>query len=92
MVISSGTFRALGPINQFTFLFRFSMSEKLCLNWNDFQDNVKSAFKNLRDDQDFADVTLACEDGQKIEAHKVILAASSPVLQKLLNLNKHPTH
>ena len=66
------------------------MSEKLCLNWNDFQDNVKSAFGNLRDDQDFADVTLACEDGQKIEAHKVILAASSPVLQNLLNLNKHP--
>ena len=66
------------------------MSEKLCLNWNDFQDNVKSAFGNLRDDQDFADVTLACEGGQKIEAHKVILAASSPVLQNLLNLNKHP--
>ena len=66
------------------------MSETLCLNWNDFQDNVKSAFGNLRDDQDFADITLACEDGQKIEAHKVILAASSPVLQNLLNLNKHP--
>ena len=54
------------------------MSEKLCLNWNDFQDNVKSALKNLRDDQDFADVSLACEDGQKIEAHKVILVTSSP--------------
>ena len=66
------------------------MSEKLCLNWNDFQDNVKSAFGNLRDDQDSADVTLACEDGQKIEAHKVILVASSPFLQKLLKLNKHP--
>ena len=66
------------------------MSETICLNWNNFQDNVKSAFGNLRDDQDFADVTLACEGGQKIEAHKVILAASSPVLQNLLNLNKHP--
>ena len=66
------------------------MSETICLNWNNFQDNVKSAFGNLRDDQDFADITLACEDGQKIEAHKVILAASSPVLQNLLNLNKHP--
>ena len=66
------------------------MSEKLCLNWNDFQDNVKSAFGNLRDDQDFTDVTLACEDGHTIEAHKVILVASSPFLQKLLKLNKHP--
>ena len=66
------------------------MSEKLCLNWNDFQDNVISAFGNLRDDQDFADVTLVCEDGHKIEAHKVILVTSSPFLEKLLKLNKHP--
>ena len=41
------------------------MSEKLCLQWNDFQDNIKSAFGNLREDNDFADVTLACEDGQQ---------------------------
>ena len=54
------------------------MSEKLCLQWNDFKDNVNSAFVNLREDKDFSDVTLACEDGQQVEAHKVILAASSP--------------
>ena len=66
------------------------MSEKLCLQWNDFQENVKSAFRNLREDKDFADVTLACEDGQQVEAHKVILAASSPFFQKLLGRNKHP--
>ena len=66
------------------------MSEKLCLQWNDFQDNVKIAFGNLREDNDFADVTLACEDGQQVEAHKVILAASSPFFQKLLGRNKHP--
>ena len=28
------------------------------------------------------DVTLACEDKQKIDAHKVILAASSPNCQQ----------
>ena len=50
------------------------MSEKLCLQWNDFQDTIKSAFGNLREDNDFADVTLACEDDQQVEAHKVILA------------------
>ena len=32
------------------------------------------AFGSLRDDGDFADVTLACEDDQPVEAHKVILA------------------
>ena len=45
------------------------MSEKLCLKWNDFQDNVNSAFGSLREDSDFTDVTLACGDGQQIEAH-----------------------
>ena len=32
-----------------------------------------SAFENLSDNNDFADVTLACEDGQRVEAHKVML-------------------
>ena len=66
------------------------MSEKLCLQWNDFQANIRSAFGSLREDNDFTDVTLACEDGQQVEAHKVILAASSPFFQKLLGRNKHP--
>ena len=66
------------------------MSEKLCLQWNDFQDNIKSAFGNLREDNDFADVTLVCEDGQQVKTHKVILAASSPFFQKLLGRNNHP--
>ena len=50
------------------------MSEKLCLQWNDFKENVIFAFGSLREDNNFADVTLACEDGQQVEAHKVILA------------------
>ena len=65
------------------------MAEKLCLQWNDFQDNVKNAFGQLRRTADFVDVTLACEDGQQIEAHKVILAASSPFFQRILKGNKH---
>ena len=35
-------------------------------------------------------MTLACEDGQQIEAHKVVLSSSSPFFGKLLNKNKHP--
>ena len=66
------------------------MSEKLCLQWNDFKENVNSAFGRLRDDKEFSDVTLACEDGQQMEAHKVILAASSPFFEKILQRNKHP--
>ena len=65
------------------------MSEKLCLQWNDFQNNVINAFGHLRDTTDFVDVTLACEDGRQIEAHKVVLAASSPFFEKILKGNKH---
>ena len=65
-------------------------SEKLCLQWNDFKQNICSSFGALRGDVDFTDVTLVCEDGQQIEAHKVILAASSPFFRELLRKNKHP--
>ena len=66
------------------------MSEKLCLKWNDFQENLNSVFGSLRQDNAFTDVTLACVDGKQLEAHKVILAASSPFFQNLLrNKNKH---
>ena len=64
------------------------MTEKLCLQWNDFKDNVNFAFETLRKDSDFTDVTLACEDGQ-LEAHKVILAASSPFYRNIFKRNKH---
>ena len=31
------------------------MSEKLCLQWNDFKDNAIGAFASLSQDKDFAD-------------------------------------
>ena len=65
------------------------MSEKLCLKWNDFQENLNSAFGSLREDNAFTDVTLACVDGEQLETHKVILATSSPFFQNLLGRNKH---
>ena len=64
--------------------------EKLCLQWNEFKQNISTSFGDLRGDKDFTDVTLACEDGQQVEAHKVILAASSPFFKKLLRENNHP--
>ena len=38
------------------------------------------AFRELRKDKDFFDVTLACDDDQ-IQDHKVILSACSPFIQ-----------
>jgi len=64
--------------------------EKLSLKWNDFQENVISSFGLLREEYEFADVTLACEDGRQVNAHKVILASSSPFFMNLLRKNNHP--
>eukprot|EP00092_Neocalanus_flemingeri_P012017 GFUD01012954.1.p1 GENE.GFUD01012954.1~~GFUD01012954.1.p1 ORF type:complete len:406 (-),score=106.77 GFUD01012954.1:124-1341(-) len=63
-------------------------SEKFCLRWNDFESNISDAFKELREEKDFFDVTLACDDSQ-IEAHKVILSACSPFFRNILRRNPH---
>jgi len=63
-------------------------SEKFCLRWNDFESNISCAFRELREDKDFFDVTLACEEKQ-IEAHKVILSACSPFFRAVLRKNPH---
>ena len=34
-------------------------SEKFCLRWNDFESNVSSAFKDIRDEKEFFDITIA---------------------------------
>ena len=66
-------------------------SEKFSLKWNDFQENVSSAFSTLREDTTFTDVTLVSEDGKHIQAHKVILSASSPFFKNILKMIKHPS-
>ena len=63
-------------------------SEKFCLRWNDFEANVSGAFRELREEKDFFDVTLACDDNQ-LEAHKVIISACSPFFRNVLRRNPH---
>ena len=66
------------------------MSGKLFVNWDDFRANSYNSIKKLRASSDFADVTLACEDGGEVEAHKFLLSAASPFFQNLLLRNPHP--
>ena len=66
-----------------------TMSEKFFLKWNDFKGNVLTFIRSIKDNSDFSDVTLACEDGIQMDAHKMILACSSPVFQNILKTNKH---
>jgi len=62
--------------------------EKFCLRWNDFESNITQGFKELREEKDFFDVTIACDDNQ-VQAHKVIISACSPFFRNVLRRNPH---
>ena len=62
--------------------------EKFCLRWNDFETNISSAFRDLRNENDLFDVTIACED-DNIQAHKVILSACSSFFKRVLKRTRN---
>ena len=65
-------------------------SDNFCLRWNDFESNISSSFKELREDSELFDITLCCDNGiDLVHAHKVILAACSPFFRKILRHQKH---
>ncbi|KAK5646400.1 hypothetical protein RI129_004864 [Pyrocoelia pectoralis] len=68
-----------------------SPEQQYSLRWNDFHSSILSSFRHLRDEEDFVDVTLAC-DGCSFTAHKVVLSACSPYFRRLLKANpcQHP--
>lgn len=62
-----------------------SSSENFCLKWNDFEANVSGAFRDLRAESDFFDVSLVGSDSNKfLQAHKVILSACSSFFKGML--------
>ena len=63
--------------------------EKLRLKWGNHKENIGSVFQQFRNNGDFCDVTLVC-GGHKLEAHRVILAASSAFFQDMLQRHPHP--
>ncbi|XP_020285243.1 protein abrupt-like isoform X2 [Pseudomyrmex gracilis] len=68
------------------------MSAHYCLRWNNHQNNMINIFHDLLKKEAFTDVTLAVEN-RTIKCHKLILAACSPYLRKILEESpcKHPT-
>jgi len=64
-------------------------SETFNLSRNDFQNSSSDAIKLLKQDTAFLDVTLACEDGKQVKAHKVVLSSFSSVFQTILKDNPH---
>jgi len=59
------------------------------LKWEKHLKNLARAFHCHRNEGHFCDVSIACED-KVIEAHKLVLSASSLVLNKILKKYPHP--
>lgn len=58
---------------------------EFCLRWNNYQLNLLSVFEQLLEKQLFVDVTLCCEGGYSVKAHKIVLSACSPYFQALFH-------
>ena len=41
-------------------------TEQFCLRWNDFHANITAAFSEIKEDEDFLDVTLVSTNKQKM--------------------------
>ena len=65
------------------------VGDKFTFSWDHYDSDVPNTFKQLWQNQDFADVTLATRDNFQIRAHKVILSASSPIFKNILMENPH---
>ena len=66
------------------------MSDKFCLQWNEFQSNVSKSFSSYRDNDDFFDVTLISSDFMKFNAHRIVLSSCSDHFRGLLKQSSGP--
>jgi hypothetical protein len=64
--------------------------DKLTLTQNDGTvATVQNTFRDLWNNRDFADVTLATVDGKQVKGHKLILGSSSSFFRDILLRNPH---
>ena len=67
-------------------------AEKYTLTWHTYPDHLRGMMRELMASEDFADVTLVCDDKKSIRAHRNILSACSPVLKDILQLHTQSNH
>jgi len=68
-----------------------AVPQQFSLRWNNYSQHIVTALEDLRSDDEFTDVTLSC-DGERLKAHKILLAACSTYFRDtfLENPCKHP--
>ena len=59
-------------------------AECLQMSWSSHSNNFKTVLKDLHQVESLSDVTLVCNDGTEIMAHKFVLIGSSPVFRSML--------
>lgn len=62
-------------------------TQKFCLKWNQFNQNLKSSLFRMKDSHQLTDVAILCEDGTKFVAHRLILAACSSFFKQIFLMN-----
>ena len=66
--------------------------DSFVLKWSDFHTSLAASFQEMRGDGDFLDATVAVDENHQLQAHKVVLSASSPYFKSMLKNNpaQHP--
>ena len=59
------------------------MSVAAKLHLKNSSGSLGAPFEHLRQSSELCDVTLACDDGPSLQAHRLVLAAYSPVLREM---------
>jgi len=66
--------------------------EKSIFSWHTYTDHLRDMLKEMMTSNDFADVTLVCDDKKEIKAHRNILSACSPVFKNMLKIVQQSNH
>merc|ERR1712179_140932 len=66
-----------------------SKMERLSVKCSEFESNIRDYFRKLREEQIVFDVTLATDDGQQIQAHKIVLSAGSNFFRDIFTKSIH---
>ena len=62
------------------------------LSWSNFEKCTLNTFEKLFTDEEFTDVTLACDGDKQLQVHKAIISSCSQIFKHILtkNTNNHP--
>lgn len=67
--------------------------DNFCLKWNEFPNHLHTTFTSLltpTNNPPFSDLTISCQDGEQVSAHRLVLAGCSSVLRTLLTNSHSP--